>query len=171
MTRSRRPWSGPCGTVCSMTDHKGGLRGNLAGPARAMVRNHLGEAVAKDKRRLKRIEPPRMPSRCHTTGIERPWRVERLPRHISKPHLEDGGIHRMRWWTGLDSNIRAFRMTDCDSSLPGRSPGRQGYGGARPVSGLPAPVPPRSPRRREGRGMAGPGRCQDSLASVSDRYR
>ena len=47
-----------------MTDHAGGLRGDLAGPARAMVRNHLGEAVAKDKRRLKRIEPPRMPSRC-----------------------------------------------------------------------------------------------------------
>ena len=30
----------PCGTGCWMTDHAGGLRGNLAGPVRAMVRNH-----------------------------------------------------------------------------------------------------------------------------------
>ena len=59
----------------------------------------------------------------------------------------------------------AFRMTDCGSSLPGRSPAWQ-----RPGVTLPAPVPPRSPRRREGRGMAGPGRCQDSLPSVADRY-
>ena len=59
--------------------------------------------------------------------------------------------------------MRAFRMTDCASSLPGRSLAWQRPGGA-----LPAPVPPRSPRRREGRGIAGPRRCQDSLPSVSN---
>ena len=37
--------------------------------------------------------------------------------------------------------MRAFRMTDCASSLLGRSPAWQRPGGA-----LPASVPPRSPR-------------------------
>ena len=40
--------------------------------------------------------------------------------------------------------MRAFRMTDCASSLPGRSPAI-----ARPGSARPAPVPPRSPRPRK----------------------
>ena len=40
-----------------------------------------------------------------------------------------------------------------------------------PLDRQPPDVTPSPCSRREGRGMAGPGRCQDSLPSVSDRYR
>ena len=41
---------------------------------------------------------------------------------------------------------------------------------ATPWTGNRRMSPPSPCSRREGRGMAGPGRCQDSLPSVSDRY-
>ena len=47
----------------------------------------------------------------------------------------------------------------------GNAPGR-----ATPWTGNRRMSPPSPCSRREGRGMAGPGRCQDSLPSVSDRY-